>query len=117
MMQLSATTALGLLVDADRLGLEQPLRIAAAVDDPGELQQLPEPDHRALDRNVENHPRKSSGQRPAEVDHPFRRRDSLRTSRRSCLPAVEIQRAAIGSLSMISPPPAPPLILNGASSG
>jgi len=44
--QLAAAALLGLLVDQDALLGQQPLGLRAAVDDPGELEQLAQPDAR-----------------------------------------------------------------------
>jgi hypothetical protein len=55
-VQLSAPAHLGLVVDQDPLGGEEHLDLATAADDPGELQQLAEPDHLALDWDLTGHP-------------------------------------------------------------
>jgi hypothetical protein len=54
-VQLTTTAGLGLVVDQNRLGGEKPLDFAAAVDDPGELQQLAEPDHLSTNRDLAGH--------------------------------------------------------------
>jgi hypothetical protein len=55
-VQLSAPARLGLVVDQNPLGCEEPLDLATAVHDPGELQQLAEPDHLTANRDLTGHP-------------------------------------------------------------
>jgi len=54
-VQLPAPAGLGLVVDQHPLGGKERFDLAAAVNDPGELQQLAEPDHLAPDRNLAGH--------------------------------------------------------------
>ena len=53
--QLAPAPCLGLAVDGHGLRGEQRLDLAAAVDDPGELEQLPEPDGLAPYRYLARH--------------------------------------------------------------
>src|ERR1700691_6223011 len=55
-VQLAPAARLALLVDPQRLGHQERLALAAALQDAGELQQLAEPDRLAPDRNVLGHP-------------------------------------------------------------
>src|ERR1035437_7499383 len=54
-MQLAAAAGLTLAVDPHGLLGEQPLDLAAAVHEPGELEELPEPDELAPDRAFLGH--------------------------------------------------------------
>jgi predicted enzyme related to lactoylglutathione lyase len=55
-MQLAAAAGLALPVDPDRLAGEEGLRVAAAVDDACQLQQLPESDRLAVDGDLADDP-------------------------------------------------------------
>lgn len=89
-MQLPAPARLVLVIDKHWLGGEERLDLAAAVDDPGELQELAEPDHLTPDRDLLDSCRVLRG-------HLFRLANAMREHRHA-LAAIFLGGAAGGLL-------------------